>query len=49
MAGGQLFLLDSESFVEAARNANALAEMARDWNGGTVELGPYAVARITTP
>ena len=46
LGNGKLFVLDADTFVEAARNPDAAHTMAQSWDGGAVELGPYAVARL---
>jgi hypothetical protein len=44
---GRIFLLDAASFVAAAQDRDAAANLARPFSGATVKLTPYAIARIT--
>ncbi len=41
-----VFLLDADSFVAAAEDANALETLTRASSAPTIALGPYAVARL---
>ena len=44
---GQLFVLDAEAFTAAAIDADAAEHLSKPFDGGSVALGPYAVACIT--
>ncbi len=39
-------VIDADSFVEAARTADAVDVLARPLQNGTLRLGPYAIARL---
>jgi hypothetical protein len=43
---GRIFVLDAETFAEAAADPDAAEHLAKPFAGGTVELGPYAVASL---
>jgi hypothetical protein len=42
----QIFVLDAENFGQASVDADAAEHLSRPFEGGAVELGPYAVASI---
>ena len=43
---GTAFVLDADSFVDAAGDPDAAGKLATPFGGGALQLGPYAVARI---
>ncbi len=43
---GSVAILDEDSFIAAAANPDAIADLARPHDGRRIVLGPYAVARL---